>query len=314
MTDAYFILELTTRCNLDCIYCYNVWKTQDSPQQKDLSLNEVKAVIENLEKTVSIQGITLAGGEPLLNKDIVGIAEYLRSKNIKTAVTTNGIALTDETIERLISCDVKRFEISMPSVNDPMFRKLCRSDSLKQVRAAILNARKYNIKLCVSTLLTGLNYEEVYDTIEISAVFGADEVTLNRFVPGGAGLSHANELSLNNRQLGLALSEADRAAQNFRIPVIVSVPVEHCLNDTTKYTYLLFGTCLCGTYKWTVDPFGNLRICEQNPTILGSLLDTGFDLLSQLPIVSDFRKNDLHPDCNTKPCYPVCGGGCRFCR
>jgi radical SAM protein with 4Fe4S-binding SPASM domain len=314
MTDPWFILELTTRCNLDCIFCYNVWKPQNKDTHKDLSLSELKSIIETIEQSTSIQGITLAGGEPLLNKEIVGMAEYLHSKNIKTSVTTNGILLVDETVKQLVQCGIDRFEISMPSINDPMYRKLCRSDSLIQVRAAILNARKYDIKLCVSNVLTKLNYEEVYDTVELSAVFGADEVTLNRFVPGGTGLGHANDLSLSNGELKFALGEADRAAQTFGIPVIVAIPVEHCQIDTSIYTKLHFGTCLCGAYKWTVDPFGNLRTCEQNPTILGSLFDTGFDHLSHLPSVSEFRNNDLHPDCKTKPCYTVCGGGCRFCR
>ncbi len=314
MNDSWFILELTTRCNLDCIYCYNVWKPQADYTHKDLSLSELKTIVENIEQSTSIQGITLAGGEPLLNKEIIGMADYLHSKNIKTTITTNGIALNDETLNRLIGCGVKRFEISMPSFNNPTYTKLCRSDSLKPVRAAILNVRKYDIKLCVSGVLTKLNYEEVYDTVELSAVFGADEVTLNRFVPGGTGLNYANDLSLSNGQLKAALGEADRAAQTFGIPVIVAVPIEHCQIDTTKYPDLHFGTCLCGAYKWTIDPFGNLRTCEQNPAILGSLINTGFDRHFQLPSVSEFRNNDLHPDCKSKPCYTVCGGGCRFCR
>lgn len=314
MSEAFFILELTTRCNLDCIYCYNVWKQQDAFQQKDITLSEVKTIVANISEKTSIYGITLAGGEPMLNKDFFKIADFLRSEKIKTAVTSNGLLLHEDNIKHLIECGIEHIEISMPSVEKATYEKLCRSEALKSVRTAILNIRKYKVKLTVTAVITKYNYKEVHDIIQLSAVFGADYFALNRFVPGGKGLKYTSELALDKQELIFTLEEANKTAKIFGIPVIVAIPVEHCMINTALFPYLEFGTCVCGDYKWVVDPYGNLRTCEQDPTVIGSLIDSDFNELSHQSAVSEFRKEDLHTGCKTKPCYANCGGGCRFCR
>ncbi len=314
MSEAFFIFELTTRCNLDCIYCYNVWKQQDSFQQKDLTLSEVKTIVSNIKEKTSIYSIALAGGEPLLNKDFYRIADFLSSEKIKTTVTSNGLLLNEDNIQRLIECGIKHIEISMPSVENGTYKKLCRSEKLKSVRTAILNIRKYNVKLTVTSVFTKYNYKEIHDIIQLSAVFGADYFVFNRFVPGGMGLRYNNELVLDKQQLIYALEEANNASKMFGLPVIIAIPVEHCMVNTSLFPNLHFGTCVCGDFKWVVDPFGNLRSCEQNPLIIGSLLNNDFRTLSQNSSNLVFRENDRHADCKTKSCYAYCGGGCRFCR
>jgi len=314
MSEAYFIFEITTRCNLDCIYCYNVWKQNDACPQKDLTLAEVKTIIANISKSVSFRGVTLAGGEPLLNKEIYQIASFLKSEGIKTVVTSNGILLNEDNIRYLIDCGVGHFEVSMPSVDNIIYEKLCHSDVMKKVRAAIINIKKYDVKLTVSSVITKYNLNDVYDIIELSAVFGADYFAFNRFVSGGRGLEFKNELSLNHEQLMQALGEANRAAKVFNFPVVVAIPVEHCVVDTSLFKNLNFGTCVCGDYKWVIGPDGNLRTCEQNPTVIGCLFKNDFDTLSQQNAVKHFRENNLNAGCFMKTCYINCGGGCRFCR
>ena len=314
MTEAYFIFELTTHCNLNCIYCYNVWKQKESFEHKELTLLEVKKIVENCTDSTSIKGVTLAGGEPLLNKEIFDIAEFLKSKGIKTAITSNGLLLSEANIKRLIDCGVDHFEVSMPTTESDIFNMLCKSSELKSVRTSILNIRKNNVKLTVSGVITSYNYLEVYDIIELSAVFGADYFAFNRFVPGGTGLLHTAELCLDKQQLKQALGEANKAAKEFNIPVVIAIPVEHCLIDTSSFTNLNFGTCVCGDYKWVIDPYGNLRTCEQNPLVIGSLLGTEFKTLVKQASITSFRKDNLNTDCAIQTCYSNCGGGCRYCR
>jgi radical SAM protein with 4Fe4S-binding SPASM domain len=314
MSEAYFIFELTTHCNLDCIYCYNVWKHQDSFQRKDLTVAEIQFITEQLKKEILIKGITLAGGEPLLNEHLSEIASFLRSENIPLILATNGVLLTEEKISQLIDCGINHFEISMPATDHATYEKLCQSTLLKNVRKAMLNVKKHNAKLTVTAIISSQNYKQIFDIIELASAFGADYFALNRFVPGGEGLKHLKELNPSNDQLTLALQQADKAAGIHKIPVVVAIPVEHCLIKTTDLKKLKFGSCVCGDMKWVIDPYGNLRSCEQNPEILGNLFKENFNELKQKVAVEVFRKNNLHQDCSSKSCYTNCGGGCRFCR
>jgi radical SAM protein with 4Fe4S-binding SPASM domain len=110
------------------------------------------------------------------------------------------------------------------------------------------------------------------------------------------------------------LRRADHGAGKHRIRVIVTLPVEPCIIDHGEFPNLEFGTCACGTGKWVVDPGGRLRTCEQNPEILGSLLESSFAELSTLGSAEAFRSDHLKPECSGCDMIARCGGGCRFVR
>jgi len=314
MTDPYFIVELTTRCNFDCMYCYNIWKDDSARSERQLSFSQFRQIFDRICEQTAIRGVTLAGGEPLMHEDLHKIAAYLNDKGIRSGITTNGSLLGDTKIKELIACGIIHFEVSLPSINSGSFQTLCRSGELKEVRRALLNIRQHGAKLTVSCVISKMNYTEITDIIELAVAFGADYFVLNRFIAGGNGLKYRNRLATDQEQLSAALRMADSAAEKFKIPVTAAVPVEHCLLNTRDLTNLHFGTCGCGDAKWVIDPWGNLRTCEQNPEAVGNLLEMNFSVLAQKPAVLRFRNDDLYQDCKSKKCYERCGGGCRFGR
>lgn len=314
MTDTFLIFELTTSCNLDCIYCYNVWKERNDFSHKKLRLSEIKKIIPAILANTDISGVTLAGGEPMLNKEIFDIASFLSSSNIQVSITSNGILLTEENVRRLISCGVKHFEISMPATEPEIFNKLCRSPNLKAARTAMLNIKEQGAKLSIASLICKMNYKSISEIIEMSSAFGADYFVFNRFVPGGKGKRNCEKLNLVTSELTHALSLANIAAAEYKIPIIIAIPVEHCILDTSSFMKLHFGTCGCGNMKWVIDPEGFLRCCEQNPQRLGNLLTEDFYSLTKKAEVKIFRDDNLKENCNEKDCYKICGGGCRYCR
>jgi len=78
---------VTYRCNAYCNFCHFA----DHSQFK----NSVFARIEDFERNVTqvrelgVKFIDLTGGEPLLNKDIVRMAEFASSLKMQTSITTN---------------------------------------------------------------------------------------------------------------------------------------------------------------------------------------------------------------------------------
>ena len=60
-------IELTSRCNQKCIFCYNVWKEESSSKsiKNRLSKEEHFSVIDKIIKN-KIFSVIFSGGEPLL--------------------------------------------------------------------------------------------------------------------------------------------------------------------------------------------------------------------------------------------------------
>ena len=89
-------LVLTTKCNLRCINCRS-WEFQ---HREELDAEQTAGVLDALCSWLGpseVDGaprhaweIYLAGGEPFVRKDIIGLLEQCRDLGIWAQVTTNG--------------------------------------------------------------------------------------------------------------------------------------------------------------------------------------------------------------------------------
>lgn len=86
-------IEVTSRCNAHCDYCYVV--EQDA---KDLPTEKIYTMLDKLADA-GILCLTLTGGEPFLRRDILDIIEYTVTKDFwRMSILTNGTLVTDEHI------------------------------------------------------------------------------------------------------------------------------------------------------------------------------------------------------------------------
>ncbi|MDR3113287.1 MAG: radical SAM protein, partial [Endomicrobium sp.] len=89
----YVEVAVTTRCSLKCKHCSYYIPITDEKCHSSISFEEYKLYIDNLLKNiVSLQTLTLIGGEPLLNKDFDKILIYsLYHKKIESVyIVSNG--------------------------------------------------------------------------------------------------------------------------------------------------------------------------------------------------------------------------------
>lgn len=114
---------LTEKCNLQCTYCYE----HDFSERKKMDNFTMKRVAEFIldqvkEKQPNYLGITLLGGEPLLNLDGVKYfinkfeEEQSTDLDISFRMTTNGTILNENVLEVLPSIDF--LSVSIDGVKD----------------------------------------------------------------------------------------------------------------------------------------------------------------------------------------------------
>lgn len=312
MNKPYIIYEVTPRCNNNCLYCYNVWREEADYPKGELKLSEIERLFQKIFKEVELGGITLTGGEPLLRTDIVKIASFFYKHGLKVGMATNGTLLNEEKVRELTGAGISYFEVSLVSADKEQYELLSQKDHMEKIRQAILLIKKYQARLTVSFTITKLNLNEIGKVIDLCFAFSADNIALNRFVPGGQGLKNLNKLLITKNELEAVLKIADDKAKKYNIPINITVPIEACVISHEQYPNLNFGTCRCGTHKWVIDPVGNLRTCEQNPEILGSLFEKNFLELAVSKAVKKFRDNKVKRECNSCGKFKNCGGGCRF--
>ncbi|MFC1884081.1 radical SAM protein [Thermodesulfobacteriota bacterium] len=103
-------LEPTTKCNIYCEGCYR----ENNPEGH----RPIESVIEELEalkKLRKTDGISIAGGEPLIYPDIVELVRYVASQGWKPIVNTNGQALNPELVVELKNAGLVGFTFHVDS-------------------------------------------------------------------------------------------------------------------------------------------------------------------------------------------------------
>lgn len=312
MINPYFIFEITPRCNIDCIYCYNVWKHFPNYQSNELKAEEIIFLFQKLLSETKIDGITISGGEPLLYKDLFKVLEFLNNKNIKLGITTNAILLDEKKISKLIQFGVKYFEISLDTINPQIYRQLTNDEQLSKVKNSIQLLKKYHAKVAVSTIITKLNIISISDIIDLCFGFSIDYLMLNRFIPSGNDIKKIIELKPDISELRQVLKVANEKSGLYKLPINITVPIENCIISHDDFPNLNFGTCVCGIKKWAIDSVGNLRTCEQNPEILGNLFTENFNELKNNTKVEEFVNKTFKSNCKECERFLNCGGACRF--
>lgn len=103
-------LEPTTKCNLYCEGCYR----ENNPEGH----KPLQTVIEELETVKRLRtsdGISIAGGEPLIYPHIVDLVRYVSSQGWKPIINTNGQALTADLVGALLDAGLVAFTFHVDS-------------------------------------------------------------------------------------------------------------------------------------------------------------------------------------------------------
>lgn len=96
-------LELTLRCNLRCVHCYNFDRDQPRPpSDAELSYEEITALLAELKREGTLF-LSLTGGEALVHPRFWDILAESGRLGFATSVLTNGLLLGEELCARLAS-------------------------------------------------------------------------------------------------------------------------------------------------------------------------------------------------------------------
>jgi len=102
-------LEPTAKCNLACDGCYR--KNENSHK----SLIEIQEDLNVFKKYRKFDGVSIAGGDPLLHPEIIEIVHMIKEMNFKPIINTNGLALTNDLLKELKKAGVYGFTFHIDS-------------------------------------------------------------------------------------------------------------------------------------------------------------------------------------------------------
>lgn len=103
-------LEPTWKCNIYCEGCYRI---NDPRGHKPLE--NIKEELAVFKKFRTADGVSIAGGDPLIHPEIVEIVRMIAEDGLKPILNTNGVALTKELLKELKAAGAKGFTFHVDS-------------------------------------------------------------------------------------------------------------------------------------------------------------------------------------------------------
>jgi organic radical activating enzyme len=103
-------LEPTSKCNLVCEGCY-----RKNEKNGHKSLKEIRRDLDVFTSLRKVDGVSIAGGDPLTHPDIIEIVKDVKQRNLKPIINTNGLALTPELLKQLKVAGVYGFTFHIDS-------------------------------------------------------------------------------------------------------------------------------------------------------------------------------------------------------
>ncbi len=126
-------VSVTDRCNFRCQYCMPAEGIPWLERSEILSFEEITRIVGLLTR-MGVHEVRLTGGEPLARRDIPRLVAMLALGGgvHDLSMTTNGFAL-ERHAAALVAAGVKRFNVSIDSLQRDRFYALTRRDALEQV-------------------------------------------------------------------------------------------------------------------------------------------------------------------------------------
>lgn len=157
--------EITSACNLNCIYCYAKPFTNKIPPIED-----IKYLFGKTAEEANPFEVVLVGGEPFIRKDIIDVLRYAKDSFEKSSigVSTNGTLipkLTESQLAELssISSNLPMIQVSLDSA-DPAINDLTRNFG-KLTLEGMKVLDKHDIPFSVGIIPTALNKESIPITV-----------------------------------------------------------------------------------------------------------------------------------------------------
>ena len=308
------IVEVTQACNHACVHCYNYWAGERAPVHAlgALSRFDILRLVRSVQQTAAIEEVAFSGGEPLLRRDMAGMADDMVSNGLRPTVITNGRLLTDRLAQDFPPETL--FELTLFSADAAVHDRIAgRSGAFSKVIEAAIAVHKRKCGLAISCVLNRMGLEGFERTLKLAIALGADGIAINRVNLTEHTRSMADRLVPSVQELSQVLMIADRMARRARTHFAVSVPIPPCIVDPAPYRHLHFGWCPRGGpgAYYTIGYTGLVRPCNHSSAVLGDLKKQSFEAIVRSRRTSAFWA-PVPPECRTcqHPLRDQCRGGC----
>ena len=190
------VWNVTRKCNLRCVHCYA--HATGEAGEDELSTEEGKRLLDDLAQ-FGVPVVLFSGGEPLVRKDLVELAEYAVGYGMRAVISTNGTLITRRLAESLKKIGLSYVGISLDGMEDVNDRFRGVKGAFYKAMAGIEHCQRVGIKVGLRFTINRMNLAEIPAVFDLIEERDIPRVCFYHLVYAGRGSEMVNE-DLNHEE------------------------------------------------------------------------------------------------------------------
>ncbi|MFQ6066728.1 MAG: radical SAM protein [bacterium] len=155
-------MELTERCNNNCLHCYiNLPANDEEAKKNEITFEEIKAIVDEATRMGCLSW-HLTGGEPLLREDFSDIYVYLKRKGMRVTLFTNSTLVNPKITKLFKKYPLENLEVSIYGLSQKTYEAVTRNPgSFDAFRQGIDLLKENRISFTLKAAVLPQNFHEI---------------------------------------------------------------------------------------------------------------------------------------------------------
>ena len=186
-------IDVTNRCNLRCLHCYN-YSGENIYVNNELTDKELMKLVDDICELKPFN-VCFCGGETLLRKDIlIHLIKKLKSHEINSTIVSNGILLTESVAKELKECGIGQVQISLDGIGESHDKLRGMSGAYEKAVQALMNLKKFKVSSSIAFSPTLWNLNDFSKVVNLALDLNVLEVRLQELMPIGRASINTKEI------------------------------------------------------------------------------------------------------------------------
>ena len=303
-------VAITSKCNLQCKFCYAGINCNKTYNEKELTTEQWKTVLNKIFYEAKVPSVSFSGGEPTLRNDLPELIAHAKALGMRVNLISNGTLIDQQLAKNLALAGLDTAQISIEGttaiIHDTIVGK---PNSFEKAIQALEHFVALKIPVHGNTTLNKMNVKEALSFPSFYHSLHLDRFSMNMVIPTGSTAEYQN-IRLSYAETIPVIEEIRKESEKFNIDFLWYSPIPIRMYNTIVKGLGNKGCAACDGLL-SVNSKGEIIPCASWDLPIGNLVKHPFQKIWNSKNSRTIRNKQKAPSqCQGCDHFTICQGTC----